>query len=89
MQLEGFADAYVTPTNGYAFKELEDDKVSDRDIEDDDDNDVKAKEIITHTTDEVGNLNIASEDELIESSEDELDAPVRSSPVSRKKAIKK
>lgn len=75
--------------NGYAFKELEDDKASDSDIEDDDDdNDLKVKEV-THTTEEVGNLNIASEDELIESSEDELDAPVRSSPVPRKKAIKK
>lgn len=54
---------------GYAFKELEDDKVDDSDIEDDDDS-VNGNEILNHATEEINNLNVddESEEELIESS---------------------
>jgi hypothetical protein len=72
---------------GYAFKELADDKADDSDIEDDDD--TKAKEIVSNATEEIGNLNVDDEDDLIESSEDELDAPVRTSAAPKKKVIKK
>jgi hypothetical protein len=72
---------------GYAFKELEDDKADDSDIEDDDD--TKANEIVANATEEIRNLNVDDEDDLIESSEDELDAPVRSSSAPKKKVIKK
>jgi hypothetical protein len=72
---------------GYAFKELEDDKADDSDIEDDDD-DKKANEIVDNATEEIGSLNVNDEDDLIESSEDELDAPVRTS-APKKKPVKK
>jgi hypothetical protein len=75
--------------NGYAFKELEDDKVSDSDIDDDED-DNKAHESVANATEEIGNLNVNEEDDdLIESSEDELDAPVKSSGATKKKVVKK
>lgn len=72
---------------GYAFKELEDDKADDSDIEDDDD-DKKTNEVVANAAEEIGKLNVDDEDDLIESSEDELDAPVRTSPVP-KKVVKK
>jgi len=72
---------------GYAFKELEDDKADDSDIEDDDD-DKKTNEVVAIAAEEIGKLNVDDEDDLIESSEDELDAPVRTSPVP-KKVVKK
>ena len=73
---------------GYAFKELEDDKVEDSDIEDDDS--VNGNEILTHATEEINNLavNDDSEDELIESSEDELEAPVQKKEVKKRFAKK-
>jgi hypothetical protein len=59
---------------GYAFKEVEDDKVEDSDIESDDED--SAKEL----SDEVENLTVNDDDDedddIIESSDDELDAPV-------------
>lgn len=58
---------------GYAFKEVEDDKVEDSDIESDDED--SAKEL----SDEVENLTVNDDDEdddIIESSDDELEAPV-------------
>jgi len=69
---------------GYAFKELEDDKVDDSDIEDDDS--VNGNEILNHATEEINNLNVAdeSEEELIESSEDELEAPVQKKEVKKR-----
>lgn len=75
---------------GYAFKELEDDKASDSDIDDDED-DNKAHEIVAHATEEIGNLNVNADDDddLIESSEDELDAPVKTSGPTKKKVVKK
>lgn len=62
---------------GYAFKELEDDKADESDIEDEED-DVKPTEVLTHATEELSNLAVAVEDDddLIESSDDELEAPV-------------
>lgn len=63
---------------GYAFKELEDDKVDDSDIEDDEDS-VNGNEILNHATENINNLKVdddESEEELIESSEDELETPV-------------
>jgi Family of unknown function (DUF5871) len=70
---------------GYAFKELEDDKVDDSDIEDDDDS-VNGNEILNHATEEINNLNVdgESEEELIESSEDELEAPVQKKEVKKR-----
>lgn len=80
---------------GYAFKELEDDKASDSDIEDDDE-DEKAKEILKNATEEIDtkyqNLNVDDEDDLIESSEDELDAPAPPrtvSPTKKRGPVKK
>jgi hypothetical protein len=73
---------------GYAFKDIEDDKIDDSDLNDDDDDetdDEKTKDILNHATEEVGNLNI--DDDLIESSEDELEAPVKE--VTKKKVVKK
>lgn len=69
---------------GYAFKELEDDKVDDSDIEDDDS--VNGNEILNHATEEIKNLNVDddSEEELIESSEDELEAPVQTKEVKKR-----
>lgn len=61
---------------GYAFKELEDDKAEESDIEDDED-DEKPNNVLAHATKELSGLAVEDdEDELIESSEDELDAPV-------------
>jgi hypothetical protein len=62
---------------GYAFKDLEDDKVDDSDIEDDDS--VNGNEILNHATEEINKLDVNddSDEELIESSEDELEAPVQ------------
>jgi len=58
---------------GYAFKEVEDDKVEDSDIESDD-------EATNTLTEDVNKLNVDEEeeddDEIIESSDDELEAPV-------------
>jgi hypothetical protein len=56
---------------GYAFKEVEDDKVEDSDIESDD-------EVTNTLTDNVSKLNVDEEedDEIIESSDDELEVPV-------------
>jgi hypothetical protein len=71
---------------GYAFKDIEDDKIEDSDLDDDDEtDDEKTKDILNHATEEVGNLNI--DDDLIESSEDELEAPVKE--VTKKKVVKK
>lgn len=69
---------------GYAFKELEDDKVDDSDIEDDDS--VNGNEILNHATEEINNLNVddESEEELIESSDDELEAPVQKKEVKKR-----
>jgi hypothetical protein len=74
---------------GYAFKELEDDKVDDSDIEDDDS--VDGNEIINHATEDINNLTVddnSDEEELIESSEDELEAPVQKKDV-KKRVTKK
>jgi hypothetical protein len=63
---------------GYAFKDLEDDKVNDSDIEDDDDNvnAVKASEA-SNVAQAMANLNVDEDsEELIESSDDELEGPV-------------
>ena len=81
----------VTPPQtikGYAFKELEDDKVDDSDIEDDES--VDGNEIINHATEEINNLAVQdeSEEDLIESSEDELEAPVQKKEV-KKRVTKK
>jgi hypothetical protein len=67
---------------GYAFKELEDDKADESDIEDDDET-ASAK-----AADEIENLDINndSEDDLIESSDDELEAPKKDA---KKKPVKK
>jgi hypothetical protein len=75
---------------GYAFKEIEDDKVDDSDIEDEDDVSVNGNEILNHATEEINNLTVQddSEDELIESSEDELEAPVQKKEV-KKRVTKK
>jgi Family of unknown function (DUF5871) len=83
----------VTPPQtikGYAFKELEDDKVDDSDIEDEEDDSVNGNEIITHATEDINNLTVKdeSEEELIESSEDELEAPVVKKEV-KKRTTKK
>ena len=69
---------------GYAFKELEDDKVDDSDIEDDDS--VSGNEILNHATEQINQLNVddESEEELIESSEDELEAPVQKKEVKKR-----
>jgi len=74
---------------GYAFKELEDDKVDDSDI--DDDESVDDNEVINHATEEINNLAVednSDEEELIESSEDELEAPVQKKDV-KKRVTKK
>jgi hypothetical protein len=79
----------VTPPQtikGYAFKELEDDKVDDSDIEDDEDDSV----VVNQVAEEVNGLTVQdeSEEELIESSEDELEAPVVKKEV-KKRTTKK
>lgn len=71
----------VTPIQtikGYAFKELEDDKVDDSDIEDDEDDSVNDNVVVNQAAEEINGLTVQdeSEEELIESSEDELEAPV-------------
>ncbi len=73
---------------GYAFKEIEDDKVDDSDIEDDDS--VNGNEILNHATEELNSLNVddESEEELIESSEDELEAPVQKKDVKKRNTKK-
>jgi hypothetical protein len=61
---------------GYAFKDLEDDKVNDSDIEDDVEN-VKTSEVTT-VAQGMSNLNVEDDsDELIESSDDELEGPIK------------
>lgn len=79
----------ITPPQtikGYAFKELEDDKVDDSDIEDDEDDSV----VVNQVAEEVNGLTVQdeSEEELIESSEDELEAPVVKKEV-KKRTTKK
>lgn len=79
----------VTPPQtikGYAFKELEDDKVDDSDIEDDEDDNV----VVNQAAEEINGLTVQdeSEEELIESSEDELEAPVVKKEV-KKRTTKK
>jgi hypothetical protein len=73
---------------GYAFKELEEDKVDDSDIEDDDS--VVNDEPVNTATAQINNLTVAddSDDELIESSEDELDAPVQKKETKKRVAKK-
>ena len=75
---------------GYAFKDLEDDKVADSESDIDDDESINGNEIINHATEEIKNLNVQddSEDELIESSDDELEAPVHTKEV-KKRVTKK
>jgi Family of unknown function (DUF5871) len=78
----------VTPPQtikGYAFKELEDDKVEDSDIEDDEDS-VSGDVVANQATEDIKGLTVQddSEEELIESSEDELEAPVAKKEVKKR-----
>lgn len=83
----------VTPPQtikGYAFKDIEDDKVDDSDI--DDDESVNGNEVVGHATQDIQSLTVNGgsddEEELIESSEDELDVPVQK-PEVKKRVTKK
>lgn len=62
---------------GYAFKDLEEDKVDESDIESDDDID-ESNAVVNQATNELSTLTVENDadDDLIESSEDELEAPV-------------
>lgn len=77
---------------GYAFKDIPDDKANDSDIDDDDeDDDAKAGEILQNATEDLSNLNVDDSDELIETSDDDLETPVRKEkePVKKKNVVKK
>lgn len=73
---------------GYAFKELEDDKVDESDIDDDEEEEV-TNDVVTQATEELSTLAVEDEDdELIESSEDELDTPTVAKKEVKKRVTK-
>jgi hypothetical protein len=69
----------VTPQQtikGYAFQETAEDKVTDSDIDSDNDNDTTPATVTTTAVPNNSVDNASDEEELLESSDDELDAPV-------------